>query len=104
MVLLFCFVASGTVTNLFPTIVQTLGYSNIISLLLTVPPYVLGVITTFANSWHADRTGERYFHITLPLFFAVAAFIIAAATTRTAPRYLAMMLMIPGVYTGPPAK
>ncbi|KAL9008582.1 MAG: hypothetical protein Q9173_006311 [Seirophora scorigena] len=100
MVLLFCFVASGTVTNLFPTVVKTLGYSNIISLLLTVPPYVLGVITTFCNSWHADRTGERYFHITLPLYFAVIAFIIAAATTKTAPRYLSMMLMIPGVYTG----
>ncbi|KAL8656803.1 MAG: hypothetical protein Q9226_002557 [Calogaya cf. arnoldii] len=100
MVILFCFVASGTVTNLFPTIVGTLGYSNINSLLLTVPPYVLGVITTFLNSWHADRTGERYFHITLPLYFAVIAFIIAAATIKTAPRYLAMMLMIPGVYTG----
>ncbi|KAL8870518.1 MAG: hypothetical protein Q9174_003454 [Haloplaca sp. 1 TL-2023] len=100
MVLLFCFVASGTVTNLFPTIVQTLGYSDINSLLLTVPPYVLGVITTFLNSWHADKTGERYFHITLPLYFAVAAFIIAAATIKTAPRYVAMMLMIPGVYTG----
>ncbi|CAO1599000.1 hypothetical protein XANCAGTX0491_002746 [Xanthoria calcicola] len=100
MVLLFCFVASGTVTNLFPTIVGTLGYGNIHSLLLTVPPYVLGVITTFLNSWHADRTGERYFHITLPLYIAVIAFIIAAATIKTAPRYLAMLLMIPGVYTG----
>ncbi|KAL8932488.1 MAG: hypothetical protein Q9211_006284, partial [Gyalolechia sp. 1 TL-2023] len=97
MALLFCFVASGTVTNLFPTVVQTLGYSNIVSLLLTVPPYVLGVITTFVNSWHADKTGERYFHVTLPLYFAVVAFIIAAATTETAPRYLAMMLMIPVV-------
>lgn len=55
MVLLFCFVASGTVTNLFPTVVATLGYSDVISLLLTVPPYALGVITTFLNSWHADR-------------------------------------------------
>lgn len=100
MVLVFCFVASGTVTNLFPTIVETLGYGDINTLLLTVPPYVLGVITTFLNSWHADRTGERYFHITLPLYIAVAAFIIAATTTATAPRYVAMMLMVPGVYTG----
>ena len=52
------------------------------------------------SSWHADRTGERYFHITLPLYFAVIAFIIAASTTTTAPRYVAMMLMVPGVYTG----
>ena len=100
MVLLFCIVASGTVTNLFPTIVATLGYSDIISLLLTVPPYVLGVITTFINARHADRTGERYFHITLPLYFAVIAFIIAASTITTAPRYVAMMMMVPGVYTG----
>lgn len=28
------------------------------------------------------------------------AYILAAATTTTAPRYLAMMLMVPGVYTG----
>ena len=100
MILLFCFVASGTVNNLFPTIVGTLGYNNINSLLLTVPPYVLGVITTFFNSWHADRTGERYFHIALPLYVAVIAFIVAAATISPGPRYLAMMLMIPGVYTG----
>lgn len=59
MVLLFCIVASGksvlslrlcdikssdrvigTVTNFFPTVVATLGYSDIKSLLLTAPPYV----------------------------------------------------------------
>jgi len=100
MVILFCFVASGTVTNLFPTVVSTLGYSSVISLLLTVPPYVLAVMTTFLNAWHADRTGERYWHITGPLYFAVIAFIIAATTTTVGPRYFAMMLMPAGVYTG----
>lgn len=100
MVLLFCILASGTVTNLFPTVVKTLGYSNIISLLLTVPPYVLAVITSFLNAWHADRTGERYFHVTVPLYFAIFAYILAAATTATAPRYVGMIFMVPGVYTG----
>jgi MFS family permease len=98
--MLFCIVASGSVTNFFPTVVGTLGYGNIVSLLLTAPPYVLCVITAFINAWHADRTGERYFHITLPLWVCVAAFIIAAATTATGPRYFAMMLMVPSVYTG----
>jgi hypothetical protein len=100
MVMLFCIVASGSVTNFFPTVVATLGYGNIVSLLLTAPPYVLCVITAFLNAWHADRTGERYLHITLPLWVCVAAFIIAAATTATGPRYFAMMLMVPSVYTG----
>lgn len=80
--------------------VATLGYSNISSLLLTAPPYILAVITTLANAWHADRTGERYFHVVLPLTVGVVAFILGAATTSLAPRYVAMMLMVPGVYTG----
>ncbi|KAL2357010.1 pantothenate transporter liz1 [Cryomyces antarcticus] len=100
MTMLFGIVASGSVTNFFPTVVKTLGYNNINSLLLTAPPYALAVITTFANAWHADRTGERYFHVVLPLCVGVFAFVLAAATTATAPRYAAMMLMVPGVYTG----
>jgi len=100
MVLLFCIVASGTVTNFFPAVVQTLGYNEVTTLLLTSPPYVLAVITTFANAWHADRTGERYWHVTLPLYVAVAAYILAACTTSLGARYAAMMLMVPGVYSG----
>lgn len=99
-VLLFCMVFSGSVTNFFPSVVQTLGYGRIESLFLTVPPYMLGVVTCCLNAWHSDRTGEKYFHVTLPLFFGVASFVLAAATTSTAPRYISMMLMIPGCYTG----
>ncbi|KAJ5725067.1 uncharacterized protein N7483_006424 [Penicillium malachiteum] len=93
-------VSSASVTNFFPTVVKTLHYSNITTLLLTAPPYCLAVICAFANAWHADRTGERYFHITLPLYISVAAFIIAASTTGTAPRYVSMMLMVPSFYSG----
>jgi hypothetical protein len=99
-ILLLSIVSSASVTNFFPTVVKTLGYDNIHTLLLTAPPYVLAVITTFLNAWHADRTGERFLHIVLPLCVGVFAFILAAATHSTAPRYVAMMLMVPGVYTG----
>ena len=100
MVLVFGLVAAGTVTNLFPTVVATLGYSDVDSLLLTVPPYILAVITSYCNAWHADKTGERYLHITLPLYFAIIAYIIAATTTTIGPRYFAMILMPAGVYSG----
>lgn len=99
MVILFCIDTAASVTYLFPTIVKTLGYSDITSLLLTVPPYSLAVMTCSLNAWHADRTGERYFHVTVPVYFAVFAFILAAATTAIAPRYLAMMFMLPGLYS-----
>jgi MFS family permease len=100
MLMILCIVSSASVTNFFPTVVKTLNYGNIATLLLTAPPYCLAVICAFANAWHADRTGERYFHVTVPLYLAVVAFIIAATTTGTAPRYVAMMLMVPSLYTG----
>lgn len=100
MLILSGIVSSASVTNFFPTVVATLGYSHIHSLLLTAPPYCLAVLTTFANAWHADRTGERYLHVVLPLCISLVAFILAAATTRTAPRYVGMMLMPASFYAG----
>ncbi|KAF2396352.1 pantothenate transporter liz1 [Trichodelitschia bisporula] len=100
MAMLTGIVSAGSVTNFFPTVVKTLNYGTIPTLLLTAPPYILAVITAMGNAWHADRTGERYFHVVIPLCVGMVAFILAAATTATAPRYLAMMLMVPGVYTG----
>lgn len=99
MLMLFGIVSAASVTNFFPTVVQTLGYSKTHSLLLTAPPYILAVFTAVANALHADRTGERFLHISLPLLVGIFAFILAAATTSVAPRYVAMMLMVPGVYS-----
>jgi len=97
--ILFGIVSSGSVTNFFPTVVQTLGFSNIITLLLTAPPYALAIVTTFLNSRHADVTGERFWHVVVPLSLSVVAFIIAASTTTTGPRYLSMMLMPMSTYS-----
>lgn len=94
LVLLFGNVSAASVTNFFPTVVKTLGYSDVVTLLLTTPPYGLAVITVFLNAWHADKTGERFWHITLPLWLAVITFIISAATTNVAARYVAIVLMV----------
>lgn len=85
-------------------VVKGLGYGNIETLLLTAPPYVsplptnvrieaderklIGVGAILLNGWHADRTRERYLHVVIPPLIAVVAFIIAATTTKFAPRYL----------------
>lgn len=38
-------VSSGGVTNFFPSVVNTLGFNSLNTLLLTAPPYLLAVIT-----------------------------------------------------------
>ncbi|KAI7693680.1 MFS transporter, partial [Hortaea werneckii] len=45
MIMLLGIVSSASVTNFFPSVVQTLGYGRINSLLLTAPPYILAMIT-----------------------------------------------------------
>lgn len=91
-------VAACGITNFFPSVLNTLGYGRVKTLCLTAPPYCIAVVATFVWALHADRTGERFWHIVIPMCVAMAAFIISAATLNTAARYFAMCIMIPGLY------
>ncbi|KAI9467094.1 MFS general substrate transporter [Lactarius psammicola] len=77
----------------FPTLTATLGYSPTVTLLLCAPPWIFATIVAFAVSRHSDRTGERFFHIVVPLFIGIVGFVIAVSTMRLAARYFALFLM-----------
>ncbi|KAJ5739376.1 hypothetical protein N7533_012160 [Penicillium manginii] len=87
----------GAVTNFFPSVVATLGYSRNKTYGLTAPPYVLCVIAMIINGFHSDKKQERYLHIVCPMIVCLAANIIAVSTLNTAARYVAMMLL-PGSF------
>ncbi|KAH9077091.1 MFS general substrate transporter [Lactarius deliciosus] len=74
----------------FPTLTATLGYSSTVTLLLCAPPWIFATIVAFAVSRHSDRTGERFFHIVVPLLIGIVGFIIALSTMRLAARYFAL--------------
>ncbi|KAG7663843.1 uncharacterized protein J8A68_002703 [[Candida] subhashii] len=97
LILTFLVAACG-VTNFFPSVVQTLNFNKTTTLCLTAPPYCIAVVATFLWARHADKTGERYFHVVIPLISALASFIIAASTLNVGARYFAMCLMIPSLY------
>ncbi|KAI5865657.1 MFS general substrate transporter [Durotheca rogersii] len=92
--------AMGSIVNFFPSIVETLGYPRIETMLLTAPPYVLAAIVFYIVSYISDRKGTIYPIIVSCLAVAVVAYVIPLATLRTGPRYFAMMLM-PLVCAGP---
>lgn len=94
--LFLCIRVTSSTSNFFPSIVQTLGYNRVNTLLLTVPPYMVGLVVSIANNWSADRTKNLSFHIMWPLAFAILGFILAAASLKTGPRYFAMILMVAG--------
>ncbi|KAF4879213.1 putative transporter [Colletotrichum siamense] len=97
---LYCIFTSAGVTNFFPPVVATLGYSRTVTYALTAPPFVLCCATMLANGFHSDRAGERYWHVVAPLGVTLAANVIAVSTLNVGARYTAMMLMPASFYAG----
>lgn len=58
-----------------PTIVLSLGYTAANAQLLTLPLYVLGLITTLLCSWLADRRRNRWLFIVIPYSVGAIGFL-----------------------------
>ncbi|KAJ9157211.1 Major facilitator superfamily transporter [Pleurostoma richardsiae] len=84
----------------FPTITQSLGFGTTQTLLLTAPPWIWAILVSLPNAWHADRTGERFFHYFGPALACIVGYIISATTTTVGPRYFSMFLMTTGYASG----
>lgn len=76
----------------FPTLAGTLGYDRTKTLLLCAPPWVFSCIVALVNSWHADKTQEKFWHSVWPIGMGIVGFVISIATMNTAARYLALFL------------
>ncbi|KAJ9114534.1 hypothetical protein QFC20_001407 [Naganishia adeliensis] len=75
-----------------PTLTASLGYNRTETLLLCAPPWFFAVIVSLINSWHADKTQEKFYHSTWPLVMGIIGFIISMCTMNTAARYVALFL------------
>jgi hypothetical protein len=84
--------------NFFPTVVQTLGFSKLITLVLTCPPYLIAGAVTIAVSWSSGKFNERTWHITISKCVAVVGFLVASAPISVAGRYTAMVIFTIGTY------
>lgn len=91
-----CIQVASATSNFFPSVVETLGFGKVNTLLLTVPPYILALFVCIINNWSADRLRNSSFHIVWPLAVAIVGFVVAAATLNTGARYFAMILMVAG--------
>ncbi|OAA55752.1 Major facilitator superfamily domain, general substrate transporter [Cordyceps fumosorosea ARSEF 2679] len=90
--------ATNGFKNFFPTIVNTLGFSPKMTLLLTCPPYLIAGILSVAWARSSGRLNERTGHITASKAVAVLGFVLACATTNLGARYFAMCVFTIGTY------
>jgi MFS family permease len=94
-----CAVVSMSFTYFFPSIVKTLGFPRVETLLLTAPPYFLAFLFSILNSWHSGRSNERCFHIVGACVISAVGQIISMSTYNTGGRYFAMFLQAMGAFS-----
>lgn len=109
--------ATNAACSYFPSLTKTLGFDNTKTLLMSAPPWVVrcisqlhlpsnalrvpaeslqfACIVALANTWHSDRSNERYFHMAWPLGLGIIGFIMAIATepTNVGARYTSLFFM-----------
>ncbi|KAF8496048.1 MFS general substrate transporter [Gautieria morchelliformis] len=85
--------------NFFPTLAGTLGFSTTITLLMAAPPWIFAAVVCLVNALHADKTGERFFHIAGWWWVVMIGYIISLSTMAVGGRYFSMFLMAVG-YAG----
>ncbi|PVI02306.1 retrograde regulation protein 2 [Periconia macrospinosa] len=94
-----CAVCSMSFTYFFPSIVKTLGFPRVETLLLTAPPYFLAFLFSILNSWHSGRTGEHCFHIVTACSISIVGQVLSMSTYNTGARYFAMFLQAMGAFS-----
>ncbi|KAK1974251.1 major facilitator superfamily transporter [Colletotrichum cereale] len=93
-----CHLGANGFKNFFPTAVETLGFNETVTLVLTCPPYLIAGIVSIAWSYSSGRFNERTWHITIAKAVAVFGFILGCATLNPAARYFAMVVFSVGTY------
>lgn len=91
-----CVLVATSTQNFFPTVVESLGFKTVETLLLTVPPYFVGIVITIINNYFADRLRNSSYNVAWPLAVSIVGFAVGAGTLNTGARYFAMVLMIGG--------
>jgi ACS family tartrate transporter-like MFS transporter len=81
----FFFLGSGLYGSVFwlPQIVKSFGLSTMTVGFVTMIPYVAAVIAMLLWPRHSDKTGERAWHVIIPVTASAIGFFIASATLDT---------------------
>jgi MFS transporter, ACS family, tartrate transporter len=81
-----------------PQVIQSYGLTPLQIGLLTAIPYLFASGDIVLWGWHSDLTGERTWHVTLPLLVAAAPFAASALSLPLAPMMLALTVATIGIY------
>jgi MFS transporter, ACS family, tartrate transporter len=81
-----------------PQVIQGFGLDDLSIGFITAIPYVFAAVGMVLWGRHSDRTGERRWHIALPLLLGAAAFAWSAHAEPLVPTVIALTLAAMGFY------
>ncbi|RYP80773.1 hypothetical protein DL770_006093 [Monosporascus sp. CRB-9-2] len=84
---------SQTFQYFFPTIVQTLGFGTVETLLITAPVWIGTFLVSVLVTYTSGRFDDRGFHIIGLMLVSVIGNVIVVSTLNTGARFFAMFLM-----------
>ncbi|KAI1135846.1 putative MFS transporter [Hypoxylon sp. FL0543] len=84
---------SQTFQYFFPSILQTLGYGNIETLLLTAPVWAATFCASLVVTYTSGHYSDRSIHIICLILISVAGNIIVVSTLNTAARFFGLFLL-----------
>jgi MFS family permease len=81
-----------------PQVIETFGHTPLEIGFLTAVPYLFAAVAMVFWGRHSDRTGERTWHVALPLFLAAFAFAWSSVSGPLLPTMIALTLAAVGIY------
>lgn len=88
-----CSLLSQTFQYFFPTIVKSLGYGNIETLLITAPVWIATFLVSLVVTWTSGKFKDRSIHIVCLMLISFVGNVIATSTLNQPARFFAMFLM-----------
>ncbi|KAJ6144062.1 hypothetical protein N7471_003515 [Penicillium samsonianum] len=75
----------------FPTIVQTLEYGKVKTLLITAPVWIATFLVSLLETWISGKSNDRSLHIVCLIMVSVVGGVIATITTNLGANFFAMV-------------
>lgn len=92
------YTSNYSISLFLPTIIRTLGYSNELAQLMTVPPYVFACITCIGGGVLGDRTQQRGVWMVGFSVLSIIGLVMLIATNNNSVKYGAVFLAAGGFF------
>jgi MFS family permease len=84
----------AAISNFFPTLTESLGWSRIVSLLLVAPPFVVVTVIALVYGFASDRAGKRFWFFFCPMPIVIVGALLFMFTDNFGARYLSLFLLV----------